>query len=148
MSLLIGTRNSTTQTVVTNGVVNLGAVARRYCKKNLCGLPAFLFNGTSISIQTPGIYEVIVTLVASGTEAGDVTFQLNENEIAVPTAISTQTITTANTEIRTFVISASILVDSNCVLNTKQTSIKNISIVNTGVGAIVTNVSVNIIKGA
>lgn len=146
MSLLITTKNIASQALAVNGLVNLGSVTRKYCKKNSCGLPTFSFNGTGISLQTPGVYNVIATIVASGSAAGDVTFQLNENGVAIPGALSTETITTANTEFRTFTILTTVLVDENCVLNTRQTMVKNLSITNTGIASTVTNIVVDITK--
>ena len=38
MSLLLGVRNTTTQSVPALGTIDLGSVYRRYCKKNQCGI--------------------------------------------------------------------------------------------------------------
>ena len=67
------------------------------------------------------------------TEA-DTTFQLFENGVANPTAITT-----------TGVLDVDILVDSNCVLNSVN-SLKSITIVNTETATTITNVVVNIDK--
>ena len=41
MSLLIGIKNTTSQTVPALGAINIGSVYRRYCKKNQCGFRTF-----------------------------------------------------------------------------------------------------------
>ncbi len=144
--LLLGTKNIGTQTVLTDGVINLGSVYRKYCKKNGCGIPAFARTSQDISFNHSGIYHVTVTAVGSGTAAGVVTIQLFENGEAVDGAISSQTITTADTELRTFVIDYYILVDKDCILGRESTVAKTISLVNTGVGATFTSVIVNVDK--
>lgn len=144
--LLIGTKSTLSQTVLTNGVIDLGAVYRRFCKKNSCGNPAFAASGTQITIQTAGIYRVTATLVGAGTEAGDVTIQLTANGVAVPGALSTETITTADTETRTFVIDQYVLVDKACTLGISAITPVTLSLVNTGVGATFADVTLNIEK--
>lgn len=144
--LLLGTKNISTQTVLTDGTINIGAVYRKYCKKNHCGVATFSRTSNDISLQQQGIYHLTATFVGSGTEAGDVTVQLIENGEVVEGALSTQTITTATTEIRTFVIDYYILVDKDCVLNRESTLAKTISFLNTGVGATFTSVVVNVTK--
>ena len=97
--LLIGTRNSTSQALVTGGLVNLGEVYRRYCKKNSCGVKAFDFSGSSIALQHTGIYHVTATITFTAPVAGVVIFQLTENGVALPSATASETITTATTEV-------------------------------------------------
>jgi hypothetical protein len=128
--LLLGTINTTDQAVAVDGLVNFGSVYRRYDKKGKCGCRAFEVNGTSILLQSAGIYHLTAVL---DTEA-DTTFQLFENNVANPNAITT-----------TGVLDVYILVDSSCVLNAVS-SLKSISIVNTQTATTVTNVVVNIDK--
>lgn len=128
--LLLGTINTTDQAVAVDGLVNLGSVYRRYDKRGRCGNRTFELNGTSISLQSQGIYHLTAVLE---TEA-DTTFQLFENGVANPTAITT-----------TGVLDYYILVDSNCILNSVN-SLKSISIVNTETATTITNVVVNIDK--
>jgi hypothetical protein len=78
--------------------------------------------------------------------AGDVTVQLYINGQAVDGAFSTQTVTTADTELRTFVIDYYILVDKDCVLGSESTIANTISLVNTGVAATFDSVIVNVSK--
>ena len=146
MSLLVGTKNVATQDVAALGLISLGSTYRRYCKKNSCGVRTFDVETTSITIQQQGIYHVTATLVASGDEAGVVTVQLLENGVAIPGAFSSETITTADTELRTFVIDYYILVDDVCLLGTNSTAAISISLQNTGVAATFTSVVVNVEK--
>lgn len=144
--LLIGTKNFATQDVIADGIINIGSVYRRYCKKNACGIATFSRTSQDITLNQSGIYHVTATLVGSGDAAGDVTVQLFINGEAVDGAFSTQTITTADTELRTFVIDYYILVDKDCILGSEATVANSISLVNTGVAATFTSVIVNVSK--
>ena len=146
MSLLVGTRNVATQDVAVLGTIGLGTTYRRYCKKNNCGIRTFDVDSTSITIQQQGIYHITATLVGSGDAAGVVTVQLLENEVAVPGAFSSETITTADTELRTFVIDYYVLVDDICLLGSRTTPAISISLQNTGIAATFTSVIVNVEK--
>lgn len=144
--LLLGTKNTTAQTVLTNETINLGVNYRKYCKKTSEGLPTFVNNGNSITFNGSGFYKITATFVGTGTTAGNATIQMYENGTPIIGAISSSTITTASTEFRTFVIDYIIKVDSECVLGCWSVAPKTISFVNTGVGATFTNVVVNAIK--
>ena len=146
--LLIGTKNIGTQTVLPEGIINIGSVYRRYCKKNACGVPAFSRTANDISLQHSGIYHITATLVGSGDVAGVITVQLAVNGELVDGAISSQTITTPDTELRTFVIDYYVLVDKDCILNTESTIAQTISLVNTSdtVTATFASVIVNVDK--
>ncbi len=144
--LLIGLKNTGSQTVLADGSISIGSVYRKYCKKNQCGTSTFALANNGVTLQQQGIYHVTATLVGTGTEAGDVTVQLLENGVAIPAALSTETITTANTEFRTFVIDYYILVDDTNILGRDSTVAKTISLQNTGVGATFTSVVLNVTK--
>jgi len=144
--LLLGTKNVGTQTVLTDGIINLGSTYRRYCKKNNCGVTAFSRTTQDVTLNHSGIYHITATLVGTGTVAGDVSVQLLANGEVVDGAISTETITTATTEFRTFVIDYYILVDKDCVLNNPSTIAQTISLQNVGVGATFTSVVFNVSK--
>lgn len=143
--LLIGTRNVTTQDVLPNGNVELGSVYRRYCKK-VNGTRTFDFIGEDVILQQNGMYHITVTATVSAPAAGVVTLSLFENGAAVPSASSSETITTADTEVRTLVIDYYALVDTTCVLGCNSTVAKEISLVNTGVEATYTSVTMNVEK--
>lgn len=146
MNLLLGVRNTTTQDVPALGTINLGSVYRRYCKKNQCGITTFSNTATSVTLQQQGIYHVTATLVGSGDTAGVVTIQLLENGVAIPSAFSSETITTPTTELRTFVIDAYVLVDDACLLGRSTTLIDTLSLQNTGVDATFDSVVFNVEK--
>lgn len=143
--LLLGLKNISTQAVATDGFVNLGNVYRKYCKK--CnGVTTFATNGESVSLQQSGIYHLTLTIVATGDVAGDVTFQLLEDGEVVTGVFTTQTITTATTELRTFVLDYFILANQTCVLGKSTTTSKTISIQNIGVDTTIESVVFNIEK--
>lgn len=144
--LILGTANTTAQTVLTNGVINLGSTYRRYSKKNNCNVATFTNKATSVSLNQTGIYHITATFVASGTAAGNATIQMFVNGVAVPRDISTETITTADTEVRTFVIDDYVLVDSTCVLGRTTTVPASLSFINTGIGTTIQLAKVNIDK--
>lgn len=144
--LLLGTKNVGTQTVLTDGVINIGSVYRKFCKKNSCGVPTFNRTANDISLQHEGIYHITATLVGSGDVAGVVTVQLFVNGEAITGAFSSETITTADTELRTFVIDYYVLVDKDCLLGRESTLAQTVSLVNTGVDATFTSVVVNVDK--
>lgn len=144
--LLLGTKNIGTQTVLADSVINIGSVYRKFCKKNACGVTAFGKTANDISLQHEGMYHITATLVGSGDVAGVVTVQLFVNGEPVTGAYSSQTITTADTELRTFVIDYYVLVDKDCLLGRETTLAQTISLVNTGVDATFTSVVVNVEK--
>ena len=143
--LLIGTRNFATQEVITNGIIQLGNVYRRYCRK-INGVKTFEFDNSDVILQQSGIYHITVTAVGSGAEAGTLALQLYENGFAVSGVFANETITTPDTELRTLTLDYFVLVDSTCVLGCNSTVAKAISLVNTGVEATYTSVIMNIEK--
>ena len=144
--LLIGVKNTGTQTVLVDGIVNIGSVYRRYCKKNSCGITAFSRTANDISLNHSGIYHLTATFVVSAPAAGTVTVQLLVNGQPIDGAFASETITTATTELRTMVIDYYVLVDKDCVLNTESTVAQTISFENTGDDATFTSVVVNVDK--
>lgn len=145
--LLLGTKNSSSQDVLTGGLVNLGQTYRRYDKKGSCGFRAFEFAGSSISLQHTGIYHITSVITFTGTVAGDFTFQLVEDGVAIPGAIATETITTPTTEFRTVTLDYYVLVDNQCLLGKKTVPSESISIINASEEtATVTNIVVNVEK--
>lgn len=146
MALILGLKNTTTQTVPINGIINLGTVYRKNCKRTRSGLPTYVTNGSSVTLNGTGFYHITATAVGSGTAAGVLTAQLYENGVAIPGAISSSTITTADTEIRSLTIDYYIKVDSECILGTWAVSPKTLTLVNTGVEATYTSVVFNVEK--
>lgn len=144
--LILGTQNTGTQTVLTDGIVSLGTVYRKYCKKANNCLPTFVNDSNSITLNGQGVYHITATLVGAGTTAGTLTVQMLENGLPVVGGIASETITTADTELRTLVIDRYVLVDNTCLLGCTSTLAKTISFENTGVGATFSNVVVNVEK--
>jgi hypothetical protein len=144
--LLLGVKNTATQAVLADGIINIGSVYRKYCKKSACGVTAFSRTANDISLQHSGIYHLTATFVASAPTAGVVTVQLNVNGTPVDGAFASETITTADTELRTLVIDYYVLVDKDCILNTEATVAQTISFENTGDDATFTSVVVNVDK--
>ena len=146
--LLIGAKNTGTQTVLADGTINIGNVYRRFCKPNRCGVPAFTVTSNGITLNHSGIYHITATLVGTGETAGLVSVQLAENGELIAGAISSETITTATTEFRTFVIDYLIKVDKDIVLGYPTTDAKTISLVNVSddIDATFTSVVLNVVK--
>lgn len=144
--LLLGTRNGGSQDLAVGETLNLGQVYRKYCKKNVCGIRTFDFTANAISLQQSGIYHITAIITFTAPVAGVVTFQLAENGDPIVGATSSETITTATTEVRTTTIDYYVLVDGTTVLNQPTVITENISILNTGVASTVTNVVVNVDK--
>lgn len=143
---LIGLQDLATQTVLANGVIALGDVYRRFCRKNRCGTRVYDNTSTGVTLNWNGIYKVTATLVGTGTEEGDVTVQLFSNGVPVVGAISTETITTPDTEFRTFTIDKFVLVNNAEVLGCNSTLAQTLTLENTGVGATFTNVTFDVVK--
>lgn len=137
-------RNTVAQDVAALGLVNMGFLIRQHYETDKCGVRTFDVNNGGITLQLPGIYKVTVTAVASGDAAGDVTLQLLENGEVIPGAFSTETITTATTELRTFTIQAYVLVNTTCLLGQRSTLTKTLSLQNTETAATVNTVSVTV----
>ena len=144
--LLLGTKNVGSQTVLTGGTVNIGNVYRQFCRRTRAGLPTFSTTSTGVTLNGQGIYKVTATVTGSGTAAGVLTVQLNENGTAIPGALASTTITTANTEVRTLTLDYFVKVDEACNLGVWSVAAKTLTLTNTGVGATFTNVVFNIEK--
>lgn len=146
--LLIGTENTGNQTVLANGTISIGTgqAYRKYCKPARCGVPTFASNSNGITLNGQGIYHLTATFIGAGTAAGILTVQMLENGEPVVGGVASETITTADTELRTLVIDRYVIVDSACLLGCTSTIAKTISFENTGVGATFSNVVVNVDK--
>lgn len=142
----IGLRNVTPETVLEGGTIDLGRVYRRNDRTLKCGRRTFTATNEDVTLNAQGMYEVSVSLVATGTEAGDLTVQLLANDVAVPTALATETITTAETEFRTLNLQQTILVDSSCILGCNVTNPVGLSLQVLGIGATIQSLVVDIVK--
>lgn len=100
----------------------------------------------TINIASSGLY--LVTFSASGVEsgtAGDITLQLFRNGIAVPSAIATANSASA-TDIVNLSNSTIIEVDRVCPCANSGLTAIPLTLVNTGVGATFSNISLTVIK--
>lgn len=145
---IIGTLNTTSQALLTGELLNLGNVYRRYDSKGSCGLRAYEFNSNGVVLQHSGIYKVTANITFTAPVAGDVIFQLTKNGTPITGATSTETVTTATTEVNTTTIDFFVLVDKDLILNTITTIAESIGVVNAGVASTVTNLVVNFVKVA
>lgn len=133
-NLLIGLKNTATQDVVIDGLINLGSVYRRYAKKGqCCGLRTFEVNANGITLQQSGIYHITATF----QPAAATTVQLLVNGVVVDGAIATGTQP---------VIDYFVVVDNGCILGNNTTVAQSISFQNTGAAATFDNVIVNVVK--
>ncbi len=89
--------NTNAATVIPNGVVQ-NNVARRYND----GITSDGNNG--IILKRPGYYKVSATITFTAEDAGDVSISLQKNGVDIPGITATETITTADTEVRTIYI--------------------------------------------
>lgn len=144
--LILGTRNTAIQDLAVGDFINFGEVYRRYDKRGACGNRAFELNGTSILLQHQGIYHITAVITFTAGATGDVTFQLLENGVATSGALVTESVGTADTEVRSISFPYLVLVDKACVCGVFGVVAKSLSLVNTGVPATITNVSIAITK--
>lgn len=110
--MLIGLRNLTPQTV--DGLVNLGAVYRKNCRRNDCGIPTFANTSDSVTLNHKGFYHVTTVLTVTADAATDVVVSLLQNGVELPAA--TTTVTLAADGSANVTLDYYILVTSNCVL--------------------------------
>ena len=131
MSKLLITRNLAPQTVLAGGVVNQGTTYRRYFPPCSCS-KAIVNNGTSVSLNATGMYKIVVEATFTSASAGDVTLQLFANGVAIDGAFATETITTADTEVRSVSFSTYVVVDQTRVLGINAITPVTITLVSTG----------------
>lgn len=141
---LIGTKNTGTQTVLANGIISIGDTYRNFSERS-CFRQVFTNTSTGVTIGYSGIYHVHATFTASAPAAGDITVQMLVNGAVVDGAEATETITTPDTEFRTFAIDYYVLANSTTPFIFLPSAI-SVSFQNTGIDATFTNVVVNIEK--
>ena len=122
--------NTTSASVVANGTLPLSTTVRRYgCSANL--------SGNSISLSDAGYYLVIVNATFTAPVAGTVALQ--DDGVVVPGATASTTVTTATTEVRSLSLAATVRVFCNSAPDA-------LTIVNTGVAATFSNISIDVVK--
>lgn len=87
----------TTANVAAGGALPLTTVARRIT-------PRIQLGSDSANVAVPGYYELDATITFTAAEAGDVTIAAYQNGKAIPGIVATETIATADTEVRTIAL--------------------------------------------
>lgn len=90
----IYTVNAGAQTVAVGGVFNLGTINRRFGRE--CCEPVMELNGSSITLNEPGYYDVDVAITALPIAAGPVTIAVFQDGVAVPGSTNTEQATAGN----------------------------------------------------
>lgn len=128
-TIFVGIENDTEISV--NGTIPLQLVERKY---NRCGANSkvdLVGNAVTISANSKGVrprYNLFARVTFTSSAAGDVVLAIYQDGNVVPLTTVTETVTTADTEVRTVTIPASIL--------TKICASTTITIVNLSVAPI------------
>ena len=133
---MISSYNNTSQEVAINGLLTFTT------DRILTGCTATR-NGQTFQLNKPGYY--YVTFNADGaatTTAGDIVVVLQNNGIAVPGAIATQTVAAADDAVNLAFATIVRVPPSCCAVDNTA----NLTLVNTGVATTYTNVNINITK--
>lgn len=143
--ILLGLKNTSTQEIPADGLIDFGTVYRKYIARGYSNSCLSTSSSTAPTLAQKGMYHVTVTVTFTAPAAGDVTLQLLENGEAVPGAVSVETVTTANTQVITTTFDYIVLVSCANVLGTFSTQAKSIS-VQSDTAIEVTNAVINIVK--
>lgn len=130
----IYTVNSGAQTVAVGGTINLGTIIRRFGRE--CCEPIIDLNGSGITINEPGYYDVDVAVTALPTAAGPVTITVFQDGVAVPGSTNTAQATAGNP----------VNVVSLPMIRVRCGAASNIFVVLTNGAGTVANISVKVIK--
>ena len=132
---MISSYNITTQNVAVDGLLTFTT------DRILTGCTVTR-NGPTFQLNKPGYYYVTFNTNGSATSVANVTIELQNNGITVPGATATITPTAVGNTMN-FAFATIIKVPPSCcsVDNTA-----NLTLVNTGVAAIFTNVNINVTK--
>lgn len=131
---LIYATTTTPSSVVANGTLPLTSVIRRRgCDVNLGG------NAITLTDTGSNYYLVNVSATFTAPAAGVITLSLQQNSTAVSGATASTTITTATTETRSLSFSA-------IVRTFNARGVDVLSVLNSGVAATFTNISVDVVK--
>ena len=131
---LIDVANTTSSAVVNNATLPLGSVVRkRGWEVNLAG------NAISINDCGSNYYKVTVNATFTAPVAGTVTLNLQQNGTNITGGTASTTITTVDTEVRS-------LSFQKIVRTFNGNSIDGLTVVNAGVGATFSNITVSVEK--
>lgn len=124
----IYTVNSSAQNVAVNGIINLGTVIRRF-GQNLS------LSGNAVQISGAGYYDMDVSITVAPSAVGNVTVTAYKDNIAIPGAVATGSVSTANNPVN---LSISSIVRESCPC---CEGLSNITFVLTGTASSVTNIA-------
>lgn len=126
--------NTTPTAVIAGNTLPLGSTPiRRY---NQCAVDTA---GNSIALKECGYYLVNINATFTVPVAGTVTLQLLNNNVAVPGATASRSVTTDTTEVDTLSFSAIVRVFNGSAPG-------SLTILNNGVAATFSNIAVNVVK--
>lgn len=131
MACLIYTANSTAQTVLVGGTVNLGSIKRR----TGCALS---MSGDTITMHKSGYYDVYVGITATPTATGTVTATLYQDGVPVPGATASATVAATDTAV-SLAFPAVVRLCGECCTS-------NLTVVMSGVETVVNNIAMKVIK--
>lgn len=131
----IYTVNSGAQAVAVGGTINLGTIVRRFGRE--CCDPSISLNGSSITLNDPGYYDIDVAVTAIPTAAGPVTITVFQDGVAIPGSINTTTAPAAGNPVN---------VVSLPMVRVRCGSASSVSVVLANGAGTVANISVKIIK--
>lgn len=131
----IYTVNSGAQAVAVGGTINLGTIVRRFGRE--CCDPSISLNGSSITLNDPGYYDIDVAVTAIPTSAGPVTITVFQDGVAIPGSINTTTAPAAGNPVN---------VVSLPMVRVRCGSASSVSVVLANGAGTVANISVKIIK--
>ena len=110
--------NISSQEIASGSLVNLGSVVRKYCKPTPCCVPTFSYtnNSNSITLNASGYYKIDFNATFTGQAVGVGTISMYVNGLPLPQATASQSIATANTEVRNISFSTIVRVLPNAPL--------------------------------
>lgn len=131
----IYTVNSGAQTVALGGVINLGSINRRFGRQ--CCEEIINLNGSSITLNEAGYYDVDVAVTALPTAAGPVTIAVFQDGVAVPGSTNTTTAAAAGNPVN---------VVSLPLVRVRCGSASNLTVVLVNGAGTIANISVKVLK--
>lgn len=120
----------TAASVDAGGAIPLSTVARRVS-------PAIQLGSDSLNVAVPGYYVLSATVTFTAPAAGDVTITAQASGVDIPGITATETVTTADTEIRTISLSGLVRVRCEPI---------SVTLVNDGVAIATSNVSLSLVR--
>lgn len=134
----IYTVNSGAQAVAVGGVINLGSINRRFGRKcQGCCEEVLNLNGSSITMNEAGYYDVDVAVTALPTAAGPVTIAVFQDGAAVPGSTNTTTAAAAGNPVN---------VVSLPLVRVRCGSASNLTVVLVNGAGTIANISVKVLK--